>query len=103
MDRHACNSSLSEEMPLDDAMAVWSEVQSSYQCVAKLAFSQQDIRAIGQEAFGQNLAFNNWRTLPADEPLGSIAAEGRTLPVMPAWVISAPPDYALLQKSVRTM
>lgn len=65
---------LGDDMPLDDSMAVWSEDVSPYQCIARLEFPQQDICAIGQEAFGQNLSFNIWRTLAAHEPLGSIAA-----------------------------
>ncbi|WP_339899801.1 LodA/GoxA family CTQ-dependent oxidase [uncultured Gilvimarinus sp.] len=64
----------SDDMPLDDARAVWSTTESPYICIATLHFPQQDICAIGQEEFGQNLAFNIWRTLPEHEPLGSIAA-----------------------------
>lgn len=63
-----------DNMPIDNARAVWSTEESSYICIAELSFPQQDICAIGQEEFGQNLAFNIWRTLAVHEPLGSIAA-----------------------------
>lgn len=60
-------------MPIDDAQAVWSTDESPYVCIAELDFPQQDICAIGQEQFGNSLAFNIWRTLAQHEPLGSIA------------------------------
>jgi hypothetical protein len=53
---------------------VWSTEESPYICIAELSFPQQDILDIGQAEFGQNLAFNIWRTLEVHEPLGSIAA-----------------------------
>lgn len=61
-------------MPIDDAQMVWSTEESPYICIAELEFPQQDICAIGQADFGSMLAFNIWRTLAANEPLGSIAA-----------------------------
>ncbi|MDR3679394.1 MAG: LodA/GoxA family CTQ-dependent oxidase [Flavipsychrobacter sp.] len=60
-------------MPLDDAQVVWSTKESPYICIAELNFPQQDICAIGQADFGSILAFNIWRTLAPNEPLGSIA------------------------------
>ena len=63
----------SDKMPIDDARAVWSTEESPYICIAELILPQQDICAIGQNEFGQNLAFNIWRTLATHEPLGSIA------------------------------
>lgn len=62
-----------ETMPLDNAQKVWSVEESPYICIAKLHLPQQDIKSIGQAAFGTNLAFNIWRTLATHEPLGSIA------------------------------
>lgn len=62
-----------EEMPIDNAQAVWSTKESPYICIAKLHLPQQDITAIGQAEFGNNLSFNIWRTLEAHKPLGSIA------------------------------
>lgn len=63
-----------ENMPLDDAQAVWSTAESEYIPIAELQLPQQDICAIGQAEFGSNLSFNIWRTLAEHEPLGSIAA-----------------------------
>jgi len=63
-----------DDMPIDDARAVWSTTESPYISIAELRFPQQDICAIGQSEFGQHLAFNIWRTLDVHEPLGSIAA-----------------------------
>jgi hypothetical protein len=60
-------------MPIDDAQVVWSTEESPYICIAELEFPQQDICAIGQSEFGNILAFNIWRTLAQNEPLGSIA------------------------------
>lgn len=60
--------------PIDNARAVWPTNKSRYICIAELTFPKQDICAIGQEEFGQNLAFNIWRTLAEHEPLGSMAA-----------------------------
>lgn len=62
-----------ENMPIDDAQKVWSTEESPYICIARLHFPQQDICAIGQPEFGTSLAFNIWRTLAENEPLGSIA------------------------------
>lgn len=62
-----------QTMPLNDAQVVWSTTESPYICIAELNFPQQDICAIGQPEFGNNLSFNIWRTLEAHEPIGSIA------------------------------
>lgn len=67
------------QMPLDDAQVVWDTAISPYICIAELYLPQQDICAIGQAAFGSNLAFNIWRTLPEHEPLGSIAQVRKTV------------------------
>lgn len=45
-----------------------------------------------------------WYDDTADGPVrATVTYQGKELPVDPAWVIVAPPDYAPLQKSVRTM
>ncbi len=62
-----------DNMPIDNAQAVWSTEESPFIPIAKLVFPQQDITAIGQPEFGSNLSYNIWRTLPEHEPLGSIA------------------------------
>jgi hypothetical protein len=47
---------------------------------------------------------DRWHDDVSDGPVTArIQFEGSVLPVQPAWVIVAPPDYAPLQKSVRTM
>ncbi|MFT6502430.1 MAG: hypothetical protein ACJASQ_002556 [Crocinitomicaceae bacterium] len=68
-----------DTMPLDDAQAVWSEKESPYISIAELTFPKQDICAIGQPEFGNNLSFNIWRTLDANKPLGSVAEVRRTV------------------------
>ncbi|WJG09881.1 LodA/GoxA family CTQ-dependent oxidase [Aliiglaciecola sp. LCG003] len=62
-----------DDMPIDNAQKVWSTQASPFMCIADLIFPQQDICAIGQSEFGQNLSFNIYRTLAEHEPLGSIA------------------------------
>ena len=45
-----------------------------------------------------------WHDDIADGPVtAAVSFDGRTLPVDPAWVVVAPPNYAPQQKSVRTM
>jgi len=45
-----------------------------------------------------------WHDDMSDGPVtAEVTYEGQTLEVDPAWVICAPPDYAPMQKSVRTM
>ena len=45
-----------------------------------------------------------WHDDISDGPVSAdVVFEGRLLSVQPAWVITAPPDYAPMQKSVRTM
>ena len=45
-----------------------------------------------------------WHDDVADGPVtATVTYRGRSLPVDPAWIVVAPPDYAPMQKSVRTM
>jgi hypothetical protein len=47
---------------------------------------------------------DGWYDDTSDGPVtASVVFEGTLLSVQPAWVITAPPDYAPMQKSVRTM
>ncbi len=47
---------------------------------------------------------DGWHDDVSDGPVtAEVEFEGRLLSVQPAWVIVAPPDYAPMQKSVRTM
>lgn len=51
--------------------------------------------------FGNN---DGWYDDTSDGPItADVQFEGRQLAVEPAWVVCAPPDYAPMQKSVRTM
>jgi hypothetical protein len=61
------------QMPLDRATVRWSEVLSPPVHVATLVLPRQDLGTRGQDAYGENLAFNPWHVLPAHEPVGSIA------------------------------
>jgi hypothetical protein len=63
-----------EAMPLDEATVRWSEAKSHPIHVATLVLPRQDVEALGQASYGDNLAFNPWHCLPAHEPLGSISA-----------------------------
>lgn len=66
-------------MPLDKATVRWSETESVPIHVATLVLAQQDVCALGQVAYGENLAFNPWHALPEHEPQGSISAARRVV------------------------
>ncbi|UUX50982.1 LodA/GoxA family CTQ-dependent oxidase [Nisaea acidiphila] len=57
--------------PLDEATVRWS---GDWIHIADLVLPKQDIERRGQSSYGENLAFNIWRTPPEQEPQGSIAA-----------------------------
>jgi hypothetical protein len=63
-----------QTMPLDRATVLWSEQESRPIHVATLILPRQDITALGQAAYGENLAFNPWHSLAEHEPQGSISA-----------------------------
>ncbi len=60
-----------ETMSLDQATERWD---SEWVHIADLILPQQDIEQLGRAEYGENLAFNIWRTPPEQEPQGSIAA-----------------------------
>ncbi len=60
--------------PLDKATEEWSTTLYPYQPVATLVLPAQDICDRGQADYGQELAFNIWRTPVEQTPQGSIAA-----------------------------
>jgi hypothetical protein len=62
-----------KQMPLDRATVRWSEIFSPPIHVATLVLPRQDLGTRGQDAYGENLAFNPWHALPENEPVGSIA------------------------------
>ncbi|MGW8600401.1 LodA/GoxA family CTQ-dependent oxidase [Streptomyces sp. NPDC055893] len=66
-----------ERMPLDRATVRWEEAESAPVRVARLTLHQQDTEARGQAAYGENLAFNPWHSLPEHRPAGSIAEARR--------------------------
>ncbi len=68
-----------DTMPLDEATVAWSETESVPIHVATLIIPQQDIAARGASQYGENLAFNSWRTLREQEPVGSIAEARKTI------------------------
>ncbi len=62
-----------ETMPLDRATVRWEESQSQPVHVATLILPRQDIEALGQASYGENLAFNPWHSLAEHAPQGSIS------------------------------
>ncbi len=60
-------------MPLDEATVRWSESESEPVHLATLILPQQDLGALGQAIYGENLAFNPWHTLAEHRPQGSIS------------------------------
>ena len=63
-----------KEMPLDKATVRWSEELSPPVHIATLILEQQDICALGQAEYGDNLSFNPWHCLKEHEPQGSLSA-----------------------------
>lgn len=61
-------------MPLDEATVRWSEEDSTPIHVATLILPKQDVMALGQAAYGENLSFNPWHSLREHKPQGSISA-----------------------------
>ena len=59
-----------QTMPLDAATVRWD---LPWIHIADLTLPRQDIGQRGQAEYGENLAFNIWRTPPEQEPQGSIA------------------------------
>jgi hypothetical protein len=61
------------DMPLDRATVRWDETESAPTQVATLVLPRQDVNALGQGSYGENLAFNPWHCLPEHAPQGSIS------------------------------
>ncbi|TMO69064.1 LodA/GoxA family CTQ-dependent oxidase [Pseudoalteromonas aurantia] len=60
-----------------------------------------NIRGEQAVTFGNN---DGWYDDTSDGPItADVTVDGAVLPVKPSWVVCAPPDYAPMQKSVRTM
>ncbi len=71
--RFKCMVQLSNTLPTDELTVRWPTSEAPFHHVATLELPRQDIASRGQAEYGENLAFNPWRTLEAHEPLGSIA------------------------------
>ena len=65
-------------LPIDKATVRWSEVDAPFVAIGRIEIAQQDVRAEGQEIYGDTLAFPPWRVPAANQPLGSIAESRRS-------------------------
>ena len=66
-------------MPLDRATVRWDEAESPPVHVADLVLPRQDVNALGQASYGENLAYNPWHSLPEHSPQGSISEARRVV------------------------
>jgi len=64
-------------LPIDQATVRWPETEAPFTAVARIQIPAQNIRAEGQETYGDALAFSSWRVPEANRPLGSIAESRR--------------------------
>ncbi|MGV0025592.1 catalase family protein [Phormidesmis priestleyi] len=62
----------SVKMPIEDATVIWSEKDSPFQKVATIRIPRQVFDSSEQTAFGENLSFTPWHSLPEHAPLGSL-------------------------------
>jgi len=58
-------------MPIETAAVMWPERLSPFVTVATLRIPAQRFDSPEQLAFGENLAFNPWHSIPAHRPLGN--------------------------------
>jgi L-lysine epsilon oxidase-like protein len=65
--------------PLDKASVRWSETESKPIQLATLILPRQDITALGQASYGENLAYNPWHALAEHKPEGSISEARRVV------------------------
>ena len=62
-----------EDMPVEDAAALWPETESQYVAVARITAAPQDSWSDGARDFvEEHLAFSPWTGLAAHRPLGSV-------------------------------
>lgn len=61
-----------ETMPIEDPGRAWSEAASPFRKVASIRILQQEFDSEAQRAFGENLSYTPWHSLPAHRPLGGI-------------------------------
>lgn len=66
-------------MPVEDALVEWDEARAPFRKVATIRIPRQAIDADGRAAFGENLSFTPWHSLPSHRPLGGINRARRTI------------------------
>ena len=59
-------------MPIEDPGALWPEPLSRFEKVATVKLLQQTFESPEQMAFGENISFTPWHSLPEHRPLGGI-------------------------------
>jgi hypothetical protein len=59
-------------MPIEDPGKQWSEAASPYRKVASIVIPRQSFDSEPQRAFGENLSFTPWHSLPEHRPLGGV-------------------------------
>jgi len=61
-----------QRMPMEDASIEWSESESPFVPVARIAFAAQDFASEEQSQACEHLSFTPWHALPEHRPLGSL-------------------------------
>jgi hypothetical protein len=62
-----------DDMPVEDAAAVWPEKKSPYRAVARITVKSQDAWSLARSAaVDDGMSFSPWHGLAAHRPLGSI-------------------------------
>jgi hypothetical protein len=59
-----------DKMSLEDAAQTWHESDSPFRKVATIRIPQQECDSDMQRAFGENMSFSPWHSLPDHKPLG---------------------------------
>lgn len=59
-------------MPIEDPGKRWSEAASPFRKVAPIVIPRQSFDSEQQRAFGENLSFTPWHSLPEHRPLGGV-------------------------------
>jgi catalase len=61
-----------DAMPIEDPGKEWSEAASPYRKVASIVIPKQSFDTEQQRAFGENLSYSPWHSLPEHRPLGGV-------------------------------
>jgi len=59
-------------MPIEDPGKGWSEAASPYRKVASIVIPKQGFDSEQQRAFGENLSYTPWHSVPEHRPLGGV-------------------------------